>query len=49
MAKTTSDLAGPRFKRQTSRSWGERVTAWPTGWQLLYNFKEGFISPEIFI
>ena len=31
VSKTLSDLTGPRFESQTSRSRDERVTARPTG------------------
>ena len=30
VGNTVSDLTGPRFESQTSRSRDERVTAWPT-------------------
>ena len=39
VGNTVSDLTGPRFDLQTSRSRDERVTARPTGLQKLFDFK----------
>ena len=48
-----SDLTGPRFERQTSRSKDERVTTRPTGRCIVHYFKnfEALLlyAPKIFV
>ena len=47
VSNTVSDLNGPRFGPQTSRSRDKRVTARPTSRLLMKMFKERFIQRAI--
>ena len=46
VGNTVSDLTGPKFESQTSRSRDERVTVWSTGRPKAEYYLKHFIKPK---